>query len=257
MKSFKTLMSEVAQPSERGAEEEQAFKDQHSYEVMKHPVALDHQHTGEILKPGAPLVASGARTADQRDSANYDTAYAYGMNAMMDNVMGEEVEEFAEDAAPTERNTIRDKVLGKMANALSKNENSAAAKAKALDKATAATAAGKKAVTLEPAPWDKKEALVGGQKELDHDKDGDIDGSDFAALRAKKKAKTESLDEAYKAGIVKFKDGKQSIIKKEDADLLNKMLKDLSPASRKSMSKVAETDQAGFDEILGFAREAL
>ena len=119
--------------------------------------------------------------------------------------------------------------------------------------------------------------MVGGQKELDHDKDGDIDGADFAALRAKKKAKTEAscgtpkkmkeeveldesvetLDETFKAGIVKLDDGKQVVIKKQDADLLNSMLKDLSPASRKSMTKVAMTDNAGFKEILGFAREAL
>ena len=36
---------------------------------------------------------------------------------------------------------------------------------------------------------DKKEDLVGGQKKLDKDKDGDLDAKDFAMLRkgAKKK----------------------------------------------------------------------
>ena len=33
------------------------------------------------------------------------------------------------------------------------------------------------------------EALVGGQKKLDQDKDGDIDAKDFAMLRGKKKKK--------------------------------------------------------------------
>ena len=33
----------------------------------------------------------------------------------------------------------------------------------------------------------KNEKLVGGQKKLDKDKDGDIDGKDFAMLRKQKK----------------------------------------------------------------------
>ena len=77
MKSFSRFIFEVAQPSERGASEEQAFKDQHTYEVMPHPVALDHQHTGEIQKP--ELAADGAaRRADQKGDANYDQAYKKG-----------------------------------------------------------------------------------------------------------------------------------------------------------------------------------
>ena len=307
MKSFRQVIAEVAQPN---SPEEKAFKDQHTYEVAPHPVALDAQFTGDIAPVEGDGSPKAARPADQKGSANYDLAYPYGMNAAIDGAFAE-----------------------------------------ALDV--------------------KTEALVGGQKELDHDKDGDIDGDDFAKLRAKKKKKnesveeleeysnwkiqhptkstksytvkarnageaikkghaaakkagdmhaasdnrmfkpkhiqkedldettmsaikkpvtmttvdgktrtvmkttkdnktdnngqdkittnegTESLDEAFKAGIVKFKNGKQTIIKKQDADLMNKMLKDLSANSRKSMGKVAMEDQAGFDEILGFAREAL
>ena len=36
-----------------------------------------------------------------------------------------------------------------------------------------------------------KEKLVGGQKKLDKDKDGDIDGKDFAILRKQAKDKKE------------------------------------------------------------------
>ena len=407
MKSFKTLISEVAQPR---SPEEQAFKDMHTYEVIGHPIALDHQFTGEIAKPNA------ARPADQEGSANYDTSYAYGMKKVMDKIMGEEaqldelskktlgnyIKKSAADMSSKDSLDMhkgamkRYKGIVKATDRLTKEstdltENpqeeipmmsqqldfiAMAAKAikaslskggdpeewyqnklataheaikslhaniasdvtegkmadrDALAKAGEVSKDGKKSVTLKKAPWDKNEALVGGQKELDHDKDGDIDGADFAALRAKKKAKTEAscntpkkmkeeveldeagpkikgdslkiqrakdaehnaamgrtktgrkkperamtstqkslasmrkeeaeldetLDEAFKAGIVKFNDGKQVVIKKQDADLLNTMLKDLSPASRKSMTKVAMTDNAGFEEILGFAREAL
>lgn len=67
----------------------------------------------------------------------------------------------------------------------------------------------------------------------------------------------ESLDEAFKQGIVKLKDGSSVGLKKEDADLLNQMFKDLSANNRKKMQEVAMKDKAGFEEILGFAREAL
>jgi hypothetical protein len=45
MKNFKDLLSEVAQPK---SPEEKAFKDQHTIELIKHPVAPDYVHTGEI-----------------------------------------------------------------------------------------------------------------------------------------------------------------------------------------------------------------
>ena len=66
MKSFKQMMAEVAQPE---PEEEKEFKAQHKVVVNKHPVALDHQHTGEIAKPKAK------RKADQEGDAAYDMAY--------------------------------------------------------------------------------------------------------------------------------------------------------------------------------------
>ena len=44
---------------------------------------------------------------------------------------------------------------------------------------------------LRAAYQEVQEKLKGGQHKLDHDGDGDIDGKDFAMLRAKKKKKTE------------------------------------------------------------------
>ena len=68
MKNFKDLLSEVAQPK---SPEERAFKDQHKIELIKHPVAPDYVHTGEI--PGGEK--KKARPADQEGDANYDQAY--------------------------------------------------------------------------------------------------------------------------------------------------------------------------------------
>ena len=65
------------------------------------------------------------------------------------------------------------------------------------------------------------------------------------------------LNENFSAGAEKLNDGSTVILKKQDADLLNNLFKDLNPANKKKMMKVAMTDKAGFNEILGFAREAL
>ena len=68
MKNFKDLVSEVAQPQ---APEERRFKDQHTIEVIPHPVAPDHVFTGEI-----PGLTDGKRPADNDNAeADYDNAY--------------------------------------------------------------------------------------------------------------------------------------------------------------------------------------
>ena len=67
MKNFKDLVSEIAQPK---APEERRFKDQHTIELIKHPVAPDHIFTGEI--PGR---GDTKRRADQEGDSSYDLAY--------------------------------------------------------------------------------------------------------------------------------------------------------------------------------------
>ena len=153
------------------------------------------------------------------------------------------------------------------------DESQKASLAKKLAKASASSEKGKKAVTLKKAPWEKKEEteltdeeLSAKQKKLDHNKNGKIDGHDLAMLRNRKKVRKEEvevteelLDEAmkFKAGAMKLKDGSQVILKKEDANALTAMFKDLSRQNQKKLGEVAKKDKSGFEEILGFAREAL
>ena len=92
MKSFSKYISEVAQPRERGAEEEQAFKDQHTYEVIPHPVALDTQFTGDIQKPQA------MRPADNKGDHTYDKAYAANVTGFEE--FDESVEQMEENRRP-------------------------------------------------------------------------------------------------------------------------------------------------------------
>jgi hypothetical protein len=70
---------------------------------------------------------------------------------------------------------------------------------------------------------------------------------------------SESVDliENFKAGSVKLNDGSSVLVKDQDAKLLNQLFADLNTDNKKKMMKVAMTDKNGFNEILGFAREAL
>lgn len=65
------------------------------------------------------------------------------------------------------------------------------------------------------------------------------------------------LNENFKTGSLTLRDGSKVVVNKKDADLLNQMFKDLNAQNKREMMKVAMTDKAGFEEIRGFAREAL
>ena len=446
MKSFSKYISEVAQPRERGAEEEQAFKDQHTYEVIPHPVALDTQFTGDIQKPQA------MRPADNKGDHTYDKAYAANVtgfeefdesveqmeenrrpgyvagddeigdkpkptsiksitttkrnpfkgklkpaanrrpgyvagddeigesNNLVDESMMDNIKKKANDMRrkvvgpnQAEKDAAKKKQMAKQHDSTMKNIGGAMSAVAKKDKAAEVarlkqglknvqdkkneevdleedathsdkhinmaigiasdkrykggnmTGAVKAMNKMKPGISDhpkvaavlkrQNEALSPKQKEIDHDKDGDIDGKDLAALRAKKKkplaaSYNEELDETtnsallkpvtttgvdgkkrtvmktakpkitddngqdkiitnesilkelaenvkFKVGLMKLKDGKSVVLKKQDADLLTQMFKDLSPNNRKKLGVVAMKDQSGFDEILGFAREAL
>jgi hypothetical protein len=75
-------------------------------------------------------------------------------------------------------------------------------------------------------------------------------------VAARINAYKEDLDEAYSAGIIKLKDGTSVSLKSNDARLLNDLLNNLNAQNRKKMTDVLTTDKSGFEEILGFAREA-
>jgi hypothetical protein len=62
---------------------------------------------------------------------------------------------------------------------------------------------------------------------------------------------------SFKAGSVKLNDGSTAMLKSSDAELLNSLFKDLNSSNRSKMMAVAMKDKSGFEEILGFAREAL
>jgi hypothetical protein len=66
-----------------------------------------------------------------------------------------------------------------------------------------------------------------------------------------------TLTETFKVGAVKLNDGSSIIIKEQDAKILNQLVKELSGPNREAMMTAAMKDKTGFNEILGFAKEAL
>ena len=100
--------------------------------------------------------------------------------------------------------------------------------------------------SLEDAVLRMKEKLVGGQKKLDKDKDGDIDGKDFAILR--KQAKDKKKNEAAKPDFLDLdKDGnkkepmkqaaKQAKAKKENYEIGTKQRRDHTIETTPGQSK--------------------
>jgi len=73
----------------------------------------------------------------------------------------------------------------------------------------------------------------------------------------RKESFTETLDEAVRVGNLRLKNGKNVKVSKQDAKLLNDFYKNLNAKNRRDMEKVMMKDDAGFEEIVGFAREAL
>lgn len=71
------------------------------------------------------------------------------------------------------------------------------------------------------------------------------------------KIKESFLDEAFKEGAMKLKDGSMVVVKSEDAKLLNRLMNNLNDKNRSKMESTLMSNKKGFNEILGFAREAL
>lgn len=88
---------------------------------------------------------------------------------------------------------------------------------------------------------------------------GELKGPAELQRRIAQKMLDESVNliENFSQGTLTLDDGSRVTVSKQNADLLNQMLDELNPQNRRQMLKVAMEDEDGFNEILGFAREAL
>lgn len=67
----------------------------------------------------------------------------------------------------------------------------------------------------------------------------------------------ETLDEAFKAGAIKLKDGSNATLSKDDANVVNELFKELNPSNKKKMEAKMMESKSGFEEIVKFAKEAI
>jgi len=94
-----------------------------------------------------------------------------------------------------------------------------------------------------PKPKPKKEDLVGGQKKLDKDKDGDLDAKDFAMLR---KTKSEAVMTKETDSEPKMKD-LNAMVKDPHKSMTDKPMKDMNAMYMKSNVKAPVMNNGGAD----------
>jgi hypothetical protein len=323
MKTFKHILSEVAQPK---AGEEKAFKDQHKIELIKHPVAPDLQFTGEIESMPAKK-KKPADYAKGEDEKAYDQAYSVKDKPFkMPRNIDEEIEELDEKALSQNQQQLMGMALAlkrgemdpseasdtvqKLAKDMSMKdlEDFASTKHKGLPvKKESRKLSFKEMVDkvideedlqenayeeipmmksqlhyimyaadeiiefldmgLDPEEWYQNKlaavfhemkslhAYMEGEKRL-YSTDGEDEDEDDLMM-AYYGEEVEGLDEAVKVGSLKLNDGTTVKVSDKDSKLLNSLLNNLNAKNRQQMEKVMMTDKNGFEEILGFAREAV
>ena len=197
MKSFRNHISEVAAPKPA---EEKAFWDQHNQATGKHPVADDAQFKGTAK-------SKAKRSADQEGDANYDKAVMNKDTRMKGAAVG--VNEAADTASPDESSMAMDQadfiayVAREMKEHLKANKEFPEWMQNKLSKLQ--QAAQDLHGNFGAHGDDMDEALVGGQKKLDHNKNGKLDAHDFKLMRSKKmKEAVEQIDEISKTKMGQY-----------------------------------------------------
>jgi hypothetical protein len=75
--------------------------------------------------------------------------------------------------------------------------------------------------------------------------------------KVERMAEEVELDEAFKMGSMKLKDGKTVKLSKEEADAVNNLFNELNSSNKKRMQEEMMKNKSGFDKVLKFAKEAM
>ena len=100
----------------------------------------------------------------------------------------------------------------------------------------------------------RQDKRIGGQSMADNKirkKEGKYSTAKVAA------SEETDLDEAFKVGAMKLKDGSSVKLAKEDVQALDNLYKNLNSSNRKKMQEKLEADKKSFGEILAFAKQAM
>ena len=261
MKSFKQLIAEVAEPK---SEDELNFKAKHEIEMIDHPESGESQHTAE--KRGRKRLADYAKGEDM-------TVYEKKMDpvdhkALKGDFEDREDKDIDNDGKVDESDCYLHKRRQAISKSMKENmqesfsvfkpmspapgksvSNRVQVKSfKTSDAMNTFLAKGANATQWKPT---EKQGLKSGTYKMDMQR-----GNDGNPQRNFIKESAE-LTENFKQGSVSLNDGSKVVVSKQNADLLNQMFDDLNARNKKEMMAVAMKDKSGFNEILGFAREAL
>lgn len=267
MKKFKDILSEVAQPK---SAEEKRFKDQHTIELIRHPVALDSQFTGEIEG-----VTRKPRPSDQKGDTSYDKAYAVKNKPFK---MPRNIDEESEFDAKSDKKVkkegisfkgLLDKVVNEDAENISEDPDEEIPMMMrqlhfigyAADEILEYLAID----DLDPEEWwqNKLAAAFMNMQSLHSYVEGDKrmmsfgDDDDMISAAYESVEETELEEATFKASNLKLKSGETVKLDMKDAKVLNDMMKTLSVKNSKEMETNLMKDKKGFEEILTFAREVL
>ena len=267
MKKFKDILSEVAQPK---SAEEKRFKDQHTIELIRHPVALDSQFTGEIEG-----VTRKPRPSDQKGDTSYDKAYAVKNKPFK---MPRNIDEESEFDAKSDKKVkkegisfkgLLDKVVNEDAENISEDPDEEIPMMMrqlhfigyAADEILEYLAID----DLDPEEWwqNKLAAAFMNMQSLHSYVEGDKrmmsfgDDDDMISAAYESVEETELEEATFKASNLKLKSGETVKLDMKDAKVLNDMMKTLSDKNSKEMETNLMKDKKGFEEILAFAREVL
>ena len=268
MKNFRDILSEVAQPK---SAEERRFKDQHTIELIKHPVAPEYVHTGEI--EGVTMKKRPADPAKGEDASKYDSAYAVkdkpfkmprdidegtqektniSFKGLLEKVGLEDFEEITEapeyvSEDPQEEIPMMMRQLHFIGYAADEIMEYLAV----TDKDPEEWYQNKLANTF--SMMKTLHAYVEGDKRM-----GDEDDLRAGYMMSGYYGEEVDLEEAnFKPGNLKLNDGSQVKISMDDAKAITAVMKTLNPKNRKEMETTLMKDKKGFEEVLGFAKEAM
>jgi len=227
MLSFRKHIQEVAEPK---AGDEKRFKDKHVVAVTDYPGSDDDSDTQNMTKKSP---AKKKRLADM-DQAEAEKVYEENMMKCED--CGEEYDadegehecEMDEEKMTDDEMKKREEIVKGMKDKEADLKKRYGDRWKAVMYATATKKAMEEGVAIKvtkTAPKIVKEDAV--------------------------------LDEAFKVGAMKLKDGSSVKLAKEDVQALDNLYKNLNSSNRKKMQEKLEANKKSFGEILAFAKQAM
>jgi hypothetical protein len=266
MKTFKDIISEVAQP--KGGDEKD-FKAKHVIQKINHTPADEKQFTAPNVKKDKSKL-SGYK--DGEDKEVYEATMSDDDMKQRENIvkgMKKSKADMQDRYGDKWKSVMYATATKKAMESVELDEISPEMKARYAKKAN--TSLKRATTTRDNATQRASDASARIQKAYDRNRSAetayrDQDRAATQAANQKKvmakrtaglKRANEDLDEAFKIGEMKLSDGTSAKMTKEDVSALNTLFKELTTANQTKMHDRMMKDKKSFAEIVSFAKEAI